>query len=86
MENQVKVEMKQQGLTMQADQQDFALALKTWRLRQGLTQAQVGQRWGCSRFTVMRAENAKNVTWEMAYRLFAKLSDELRKEAHDGEK
>ena len=86
MENQIKVEMKQQGLTMQADQQDFALALKTWRLRQGLTQAQVGQRWGCSRYTVMRAENAKNVTWEMAYRLFAKLSDELRNEARDGEK
>ena len=85
MENQIKVEMKQQGLTMQADQEDFALALKTWRLRQGLTQAQVGQRWGCSRFTVMRAENAKNVTWEMAYRLFAKLSDELRKEARDGQ-
>ena len=86
MENQIKVEMKQQGLTMQADQQDFALALKTRRLRQGLTQAQVGRRWDCSRFTVMRAENAKNVTWEMAYRLFAKLSDELRKEARDDEK
>ena len=85
MENQIKVEMKQQGLTMQTDQQDFALALKTWRLRQGLTQTQVGQLWGCSRFTVMRAENAKNLTWEMAYRLFAKLSDELRKEARDGE-
>lgn len=78
---QIKVEMKPAGLSMEVDKQEFALALKTWRLRQGLTQAQVGQRWGCSRFTVMRAELAKNVTWEMAYRLFAKLSDELRKEA-----
>lgn len=86
MENQIKVEMKQRGLTMETDHQDFALALKTWRLRQGLTQAQVGQRWGCSRFTIMRAESAKNVTWEMAYRLFAKLSGELRKEVLDGQK
>lgn len=78
---QIKVTMKQKGLTMEADKNEFALALKTWRLRQGLTQEQVGKRWGCSRFTIIRAERAKNVTWEMAYRLFAKLSDELRKEA-----
>lgn len=78
---QIKVEMKPNGLAMDVDKNEFALALKTWRLRQGLTQAQVGQRWGCSRFTVMRAECAKQLTWEMAYRLFAKLADELRKEA-----
>lgn len=72
--------MRPNGLTMEADRNEFALALKTWRLRNGLTQAEVGKRWGCSRFTIMRAENARQVTWEMAYRLFAKLSDELRKE------
>ena len=62
----IKVEMKPAGLNMEVDKQEFALALKTWRLRQGLTQRQVGERWGCSRFTIMRAENAKQVTWEMA--------------------
>lgn len=77
---QIKVEMKPAGLTMEVDKTEFALALKTWRLRQGLTQQQVGERWDCSRFTIMRAENAKNVTWEMAYRLFARLAEELRKE------
>lgn len=76
----INVEMKTQGLTMDVDKNEFALALKTWRLRQGLTQRQVGERFGCSRYTVMRAENAKDVTWEMAYRLFAKLAAELRKE------
>lgn len=76
--------MKPQGLTMDVDKNEFALALKTWRLRQGLTQRQVGEKWGCSRYTVMRAENAKDVTWEMAYRLFAKLANELRKEEKDG--
>lgn len=77
---QIKVEMKPACLSMEVDKNEFALALKTWRLRQGLTQQQVATKWGCSRFTIMRAENAKTVTWEMAYRLFARLSDELRKE------
>lgn len=78
---QIKVEMKRQGLEMEINQQDFAMAMKTWRLRQGLTQEEVGKRWGCSRFTIIRAERAKNVTWEMAYKLFAKLAGELEKEA-----
>lgn len=82
--DQIKVEMKPAGLTMEVDKTEFALALKTWRLRQGLTQQQVGERWDCSRFTILRAENAKNLTWEMAYRLFARLADELRKEAANG--
>lgn len=76
----IKVKMKQKGLTMETDKNEFALALKTWRLRSGLTQQQAGEKFGCSRYTIMRAENAKNVTWEMAYRLFAKLSKELSKE------
>lgn len=81
---QIKVEMKPNGLAMDVDRQEFALALKTWRLRQGYTQQEVAQRWGCSRFTILRAESAREITWEMAYRLFARLSDELRKEvSHD---
>lgn len=80
---QIKVEMKPKGLVMDVDKNEFALALKTWRLRSGLTQKEAGQRFGVSRYTIMKAENAKNVTWEMAYRLFAKLAVELRKEAQD---
>lgn len=77
----IKVEMKQKGLEMEVDKEGFAMALKTWRLRHNLTQKQVGEMWDCSRFTILRAESAKNLTWEMAYRLFARLSEELRKEA-----
>lgn len=80
---QIKVEMKPIGLEMTADRNDFALALKTWRLRSGLTQRQVAQMFKCSRYTIMDAENGKKVSWEMAYRLFARLADELRKEAND---
>lgn len=69
---------------MEVDKNEFALALKTWRLRQGLLQREVAEKFGCSRYTIMKAENAKTVTWEMAYRLFAKLAAELKKEANNG--
>ena len=81
---QIKCEMKQDGLSMEVDRQQFALALKTWRLRQGLTQRQLAQRWGTNRYAIMHAELAKDITWENAYKLFAKLSGELRKEAENG--
>lgn len=80
---QQEVTIKPNGLSMEIDKQEFALALKTWRLRQDLTQRQVAEKWGCSRFTIMRAESGKDITWEMAYRLFAKLSQELQKEVRD---
>lgn len=75
--------MKQDGLSMQIDKESFAMELKKWRLRQNLTQKEVATRWGCSRFTIMRAERAKEITWEMAYKMFTKLSHELRNEVHD---
>lgn len=82
MENEIvtKPTAKAAGLSVEIDRNEFALALKTWRLRNGLTQKQVGERWGISRFTLLRAEKGKTITWEMAYKLFARLSDELRKE------
>lgn len=79
----IKVTMKAKGLTMECDRQEFALALKTWRLRAALTQSAVANRWGVSRFTIMRAEAGRSITWEMAYRLFNQLSHELANEVHD---
>lgn len=80
----IEVKLKKKGLEMDINRQDFALALKTWRLRQGMTQREAGERWGCSRYTIMRAESARNVTWEMAYRLFARLARELEEENGHG--
>lgn len=76
----IKVTFERRGLTMETDKEQFAMALKTWRLRQRLTQKQLGERWGCSRYTILRAESANNLSWETAYKMFARLSDELRKE------
>lgn len=72
--------MTRKGIEMESDREEVALALKTWRLRQGLTQRQVGANFGISRYTVMRIENAQPVAWETAYRVFARLSAELAKE------
>lgn len=74
-------EPKQHEISVDIDRNQFALALKTWRLRRALTQRQVAEMWNVSRYTIMRAEAGKDITWMMAYRLFARLSDELRKEA-----
>lgn len=77
----INVEFKPHGIKMDVDREQFALALKTWRLRSGLTQKQVGDRWGCSRYTIMNCETAKPVSWTQAYRVFACLAKELNEES-----
>lgn len=77
---QIEVKFERKGLAMESNREDVAMALKTWRLRSGLTQTDVAKRWNMSRWTILRVESAKNVSWEMAYRIFALLSEELRKE------
>lgn len=76
----IEVKFERKGLAMESNREDVAMALKTWRLRSGLTQTDVAKRWNMSRWTILRVERAKNVSWEMAYRIFALLSEELRKE------
>lgn len=79
----IEVKMERKGLDIDIDKEAFAIALKTWRLRNNLTQRQAGGRMGCSRYTIIRAESARNITWEQAYKLFARLSEELRKEGEN---
>lgn len=75
--------MNREGLSMETDHEQFAMALKTWRLRKGYTQRRLAELWQVSRFTIMRAEAAKQLTWEMTYKLFARLSFELEREVKD---
>lgn len=78
--NTITAELKQNGLSLETDEQKMAMSLKTYRLRHGLTQTELGARWGCSRYTIMRIEGAQRVTWEMMYRVFNQLSDALLEE------
>lgn len=80
---QIKVDAKPKGLEMEIDRQQFALALKTWRLRAGFTQRELAERWLTSRYTILRAERAHSIGWMSAYRLFAKLAKELEMESHE---
>lgn len=75
-----QLEMRQEDLTMQVDRKAFALELKTWRLRTGRTQRDVAKEWGVSRWTILRAEGAKEIAWETAYKLYYLLSQALKEE------
>lgn len=80
----IVAQVKRDHLTMKVDKEEFAMALKTWRIRNNLTQEQAGKRWGLSRWTIMRVEKAEGISWVTAYKCFAKLSEELRKEVSNG--
>lgn len=77
---EIKLTMRQCGLSMETDREKFAMALKTWRIREGLSQEQLGDRWGVSRYTIINVERAKSVSWATTYKLFNWLAEELRKE------
>ena len=72
--------MHREGLKATVDREDFAWTLATWRYRQGLTQVQAARKFGMSRYTIIRIEQAKPISWITAYRVFNQLAEELRKE------
>lgn len=77
---EIVVRTEARDLSVEVDRNAFARALKTWRIRKGMTQKEVADIFGCSRYSIMRAETGQQLSWEMAYRLFACLAEELRKE------
>lgn len=68
-------------LSVDINRAELALELRTYRLRQGYTQEELGTRWGTSRYTILRAEAAKPISWEQAYRIYNKLARDLREES-----
>lgn len=70
---QITPTIERRGLTMETDAAELALSLKTYRLRQGLTLPELGKRWGCSRYTLMRIEAAKHVSWTTMYKVASQL-------------
>lgn len=75
------MEIKRKGTELEIDRQEVGVELAKWRIRQGLTQQQLGEKWGMSRYSIIRAEKGKNVSWGFAYRIWSKLLQEMRKEA-----
>lgn len=74
---------KQRGLSIEYDVEKFAMSLKTFRLRKNLSQKELGQKWGCSRYTIMRIETGKRITWEMMYKVYNQLLEAIAQEARE---
>ena len=78
--NRKQMEVKRTNGRVEIDPSELAAELSTWRLRQGLTQAALAERWHVSRYTIIRAEQCKEMGWRTAYVLYSHLCQELRKE------
>lgn len=81
--NQNQLIMAEEKLIHEVGQsrQEIGLELAKFRIRNGLTQAQLAERWGMSRYSIIRAEKGKTVSWRFTYAIASKLTQELRKEA-----
>lgn len=77
----INPEMHQKGIMLETDVPTFAVALRTWRIRQNMSQEQVARRWGVSRHTILRCESGKDQHWTTRYRLFYCLCKELNAES-----
>lgn len=74
-------QLRRRGLTLETDQEELAMSLKTYRLRTGKTQEELAKEWGLSRFTIIRCERCKPVSWQTMYRVFNSLLKALEIEA-----
>ena len=81
MTTRLTVKPEKRGLTIQINKERFALALKTYRLRNGLTQEQLAKKWKMSRWSILRVEKCHEISWEQAYIIYNLLMDELQKES-----
>lgn len=75
---EMKIKFEPVGLKLETDKNHFALALKTWRLRHGYSQIKAGELCGVSRYSIMRAEQAKDLNWELLYRIMCGMAEDLR--------
>ena len=71
MVKELTIKLEHHGSDLVTNREDFAIAVKTWRVRQGMTQRELAKATGLSRFTIMRVENASRETsWITVYKLF----------------
>ena len=76
MGEELTITLKREGTDLITNREEFAVAVKTWRVRHGMTQRQLAAAAGLSRYTVMRVENASRETnWITIYKLFNYMAD-----------
>lgn len=83
----INLKMKVHGNAVEiTNQQEFSLCLKTFRLRHGYTQEQVGKMFGCSRYTIMRCEAGAKLSWQTVYKISVKLYYAIDKELYEAQR
>lgn len=68
------------GVEVTVSREELAITIKTWRLRQNLTQKQAAARFGTSRWSWIKMEAAQAIGWETAYKVYNQLVKELAQE------
>lgn len=79
--NYYDMEQEQIVQELGKSREEVGRELIKWRIRAGLTQNEVAHRWGMSRYSIIRAEKGKPVSWKFTYNIMARLAQEVRKEA-----
>lgn len=69
--NELQKALSAQGFQACTTAEDFAREMKLYRLRSGLSQRDLARVTKVSRYTIMRIEKAKDVTWETMYKVFS---------------
>lgn len=72
------MEIKRIGNRFEVNRDDLAAELRAFRLRAGLTQKELGEKWNLSRYTIMRAETSKELPWSTAYVLAVKIIESTK--------
>ena len=65
---------------IEIDKKALAQELATWRIRSGLTQREAAERFNVSRYSILRAENMREIGIAMTYRISAALARAIREE------
>lgn len=80
MRKKTNIEAKQKGLELEINRENLAMELKKYRLRRGLTQQELAAIWNTNRWVIIRAEGAKSLSWEQAYKIFYLLNKSIQNE------
>lgn len=73
--------IKRRGSKIEINRDDLAVELKMYRCKQGLTQRQLADEWGVSRWSIIRTEAAQEVSIGLTILIYARLTECLRKQA-----
>lgn len=73
---EVTITLRREGTDIVTNREEFAAALKMWRVRNGLTQTDLAKKAGLSRWTIIRVEKAQRLnSWQSIYKLFSVMAE-----------